>query len=157
MPSLNFKNRFVPLIESGAKRQTIRKLGKRYFIAGDKLYLFSGLRTKNCHRIFSGLIICPDFVRFETYKNKKSPIDVVPYVICNRCIRISLSYSFITFYDGCLPNQIMFMPDTLLDGNLPGYKHILDDFAIKDGFNNFKEFYQFFYPYFPFDGYLIQW
>ena len=51
MPSLNFKQRFVALIENGRKRQTIRKTRKRPFRAGDTLYLFTGMRTAQCRRL----------------------------------------------------------------------------------------------------------
>lgn len=51
MPSLNFKPQFVAAIEQGKKRQTIRKLRKRPFKAGDTLYLFTRMRTVNCRRI----------------------------------------------------------------------------------------------------------
>lgn len=51
MPSLNFKPRFVDAIEQGKKRQTIRKLRKRPFKAGDTLYLFTRMRTAGCRRI----------------------------------------------------------------------------------------------------------
>ncbi len=56
MPSLNFKSRFVDAIEQGRKRQTIRKLRKRPFKAGDTLYLFTLMRTARCRRI--GQAIC---------------------------------------------------------------------------------------------------
>ena len=51
MPSLNFKQRFVAPIESGRKRQTIRKRRKRPFRTGDTLYLFTGMRTAKCRRL----------------------------------------------------------------------------------------------------------
>ncbi len=51
MPSINFKARFVPYIEGGSKRQTIRRTRKRPFRAGDVLYLFTGMRTKTCRRL----------------------------------------------------------------------------------------------------------
>ena len=51
MPSLNFKPQFVEAIEQGRKRQTIRKLRKRPFKAGDTLYLFTQMRTAGCRRI----------------------------------------------------------------------------------------------------------
>jgi hypothetical protein len=51
MPSLNFKRRFVAPIESGRKRQTIRKIRKRPFRTGDTLYLFTGMRTAKCRRL----------------------------------------------------------------------------------------------------------
>jgi hypothetical protein len=51
MPLINFKERFVPLIESGKKRQTIRIKRKNPIKAGDTLHLYTGLRTKKCRLI----------------------------------------------------------------------------------------------------------
>lgn len=47
MPTLNFQARFADSVESGAKRQTIRKLGKRRWKAGDIAYLHTGQRLKH--------------------------------------------------------------------------------------------------------------
>ena len=46
MPAINFKKQFVPMIENGKKQMTIRKMRKRPFMVGDKLYLKSGSRFK---------------------------------------------------------------------------------------------------------------
>ena len=53
MPALNFKKRFAPDVESGRKRQTIRKKrkDKRDPRPGQTLYLFTGMRTKSCRRL----------------------------------------------------------------------------------------------------------
>lgn len=51
MPILNFQSRFVPFIRNKKKYQTIRKNRKRPFRVGDKLYLYTGLRTKYCQKI----------------------------------------------------------------------------------------------------------
>ncbi len=51
MPALNFLARLAPLVESGAKQQTVRKKSKRPIKAGDRLYLFTGMRTKACRRL----------------------------------------------------------------------------------------------------------
>lgn len=51
MPSLNFQPRFAELVASGTKRQTIRPLGKRTIEPGDRLSLFTGLRTKQVRRL----------------------------------------------------------------------------------------------------------
>ena len=53
MPALNFKAEFAPLVESGEKRQTIRKLRKdgRDPKVGDALYLYTGMRTKKCRKL----------------------------------------------------------------------------------------------------------
>jgi len=51
MPAIGFQKRFVPLVESGEKRQTIRAMRKRPFVVGDRLYLYSGMRTKQCRKL----------------------------------------------------------------------------------------------------------
>jgi hypothetical protein len=51
MPLLNFEHRFAAKIESGEKRQTIRTVRKYPIKTGDKLYLYTGARTKNCRRL----------------------------------------------------------------------------------------------------------
>ena len=68
MPSLIFQKQFVPGIRAmldknyatrlkiKPKTTTIRATRKRPFKKGDKLFLFSGLRTKQCQRL--GTVIC---------------------------------------------------------------------------------------------------
>lgn len=51
MPLLNFQKRFAPLVKSGTKTQTIRAMRKRPFKEGDKLYCYSGLRTKHTEKL----------------------------------------------------------------------------------------------------------
>lgn len=51
MPAYSFKERFIPLIKSGEKRQTIRKKRKGQAKPGATLYLYFGLRTKWCTKI----------------------------------------------------------------------------------------------------------
>ncbi len=60
MPALNFKKQFAPAVESWEKRQTIRarRKDKRDPVAGQTLYLFTGMRTKGCRRL--GEIICKE-------------------------------------------------------------------------------------------------
>ncbi|HVZ97981.1 MAG TPA: ASCH domain-containing protein [Chitinophagaceae bacterium] len=58
MPAYSFKERFVPLIKSGEKKQTIRSKRKRSTRRGEVLYLYFGLRTKWCTKI--GEAICTD-------------------------------------------------------------------------------------------------
>jgi hypothetical protein len=48
MPAINFQPRFALDVECRRKRQTIRKEGKRRWKIGDTLYLYTGMRTKNC-------------------------------------------------------------------------------------------------------------
>ena len=51
MPALNFKSQFADDVESGRKRQTIRKRRKRPIKVGDPLYLYTGMRTKHCRML----------------------------------------------------------------------------------------------------------
>lgn len=51
MPILNFKKQFAGLVETGTKRQTIRATRKHPIKVGDKLYLYTGLRTKQCRKL----------------------------------------------------------------------------------------------------------
>lgn len=52
MVAYDFSPRFIPLIQSGAKRQTIRMAGKRsHAKTGDKIQLYTGMRTPQCRKI----------------------------------------------------------------------------------------------------------
>jgi hypothetical protein len=51
MPLLGFQKQFVPKVESGEKRQTIRKRRKYPIKIGDTLYLYFGLRTKHSRKL----------------------------------------------------------------------------------------------------------
>lgn len=49
MPAYNFKKQFADDVESGKKRGTIRKMGKRKPpVVGEKIKLYTGMRTKAC-------------------------------------------------------------------------------------------------------------
>lgn len=51
MVAYSFKSGFVPLIQSGAKRQTIRAHRKRHARPGEMLQLYTAMRTKQCRKI----------------------------------------------------------------------------------------------------------
>jgi uncharacterized protein YqfB (UPF0267 family) len=51
MPALNFKKQFMPAVLDGRKTQTIRATRKHPIKAGDMLYLYTGMRTKQCLRL----------------------------------------------------------------------------------------------------------
>lgn len=57
-PAFNFQAQFADAVESGEKRQTIRKLRKdgRDPKVGDTLYLYTGMRTKACRKL--GEAVC---------------------------------------------------------------------------------------------------
>lgn len=56
MPALNFKKIFVPKILDRTKQSTIRKPGR--IKEGNKLYLYTGMRTKQCSRIGNAVCSC---------------------------------------------------------------------------------------------------
>ena len=56
MPAYNFSARFAADVESGRKRQTIRRRRKRPTKTGDKLHLFIGMRTRSCRTL--GKAVC---------------------------------------------------------------------------------------------------
>lgn len=51
MPAYNFQYHFADKIESGEKRQTIRPIRKHSPQPGSKLYLYTGLRTKQSRKL----------------------------------------------------------------------------------------------------------
>ena len=52
MPAYSFQKRWVPKIISGEKHSTIRRpRKKRQTRLGDTIFLYVGMRTKNCQRI----------------------------------------------------------------------------------------------------------
>lgn len=57
-----FKKKFATLVESGCKLHTIRDLRKddRHAKPGDKLQLYTGLRTKQCRKLIEADPICWD-------------------------------------------------------------------------------------------------
>jgi len=67
MPALNFQARFAPLVEAGKKRQTIRAPRKdgRDPKAGQTLYLYTGMRTKDCRKLLNGEVKCKSVEKIE--------------------------------------------------------------------------------------------
>lgn len=59
MPALNFTV-FIDKILSGEKRQTIRPPRKHPIKLGDKLYLYTGMRHKNCQKL--GEAVCKKII-----------------------------------------------------------------------------------------------
>ena len=51
MSALNFQKQFAALVQSGQKRQTIRATRKQPIKVGERLYLFTGMRTKACRNL----------------------------------------------------------------------------------------------------------
>jgi len=58
MPAYSFKERFVTMILTGKKNQTIRKKRKGQAKPGSILYLYYGLRTKWCRKLKEVICLC---------------------------------------------------------------------------------------------------
>lgn len=56
MPAYSFKERFIPMLKDGSKRQTIRNRRRKGGAkVGDTIYLYFGMRTKWCTKIGEGI------------------------------------------------------------------------------------------------------
>jgi len=65
----SFKGRFADAVQSGEKRQTIRANGKRrHAQPGDKLQLYTGMRTKACRKLRDA--VCHDVCPITIYPDK---------------------------------------------------------------------------------------
>jgi hypothetical protein len=53
---LSFHARFASLVESGQKTQSIRAPRKRPIVVNDRVYLYTGMRTKACRKLGEGLV-----------------------------------------------------------------------------------------------------
>jgi hypothetical protein len=56
VPALSFSPQFASLVESGQKTQTIRAPRKRPIVWSDRVYLYTGMRTKACRKLGEGLV-----------------------------------------------------------------------------------------------------
>jgi len=82
MPAFNFRSQFASAVLNHKKRQTIRKPRKRQTVLGDKLYLYSGMRTKTVLKLREAeciavlpIIIGDSSVRLDGIDLKASEID----------------------------------------------------------------------------------
>jgi hypothetical protein len=74
MVAYNFQRRFAVAVEQGDKRQTIRAQGKRRHAApGDKLQLYTGMRTKACRKL--GDATCYDVCLITIYEDWITTMD----------------------------------------------------------------------------------
>jgi hypothetical protein len=116
-------------VESGEKRQTIRKIRKRGNPKkGDTLYCYQGLRTKNCQKV--GEYTCKEV----------GPVSIFAGLLKDDKGNI----------------EALANPEVIVAGiKIRNIK----SFAKKDGFNSVGEFFNFFYERYglPFHGILIKW
>ena len=57
MPAYSFQSRFVPFVKDGSKTHTIRNRRRYPAKIGSTCYLYSGLRTKWCQKIGTGVCV----------------------------------------------------------------------------------------------------
>lgn len=68
MPAINFKRVWADAVRSGDKPCTIRQVWKRPIREGDILYLYTGMRTKQCKKLREAECIAVTPLRVETEK-----------------------------------------------------------------------------------------
>lgn len=56
MVAINFSSRFASLVESGVKRQTIRRTARCK--VGDRLQIYTGQRTADCRKLINPDPVC---------------------------------------------------------------------------------------------------
>lgn len=128
MPAYNFQKQFAPLVESGEKRQTIRAKGKRrHALPGERLQLYTGMRTKTCRKLLS-----PD----------PECLSVQNVYMCKIIERRRDSHAYQLFLDG----ELVFWHDVHEIASADGFE---DPAAF---FNFFEDTHGM-----PFRGVLIKW
>jgi hypothetical protein len=67
MPAFNFNPRFVPHILSGRTKHTIRARRSRPFKVGDKIHLFTGMRTRFCAKLMETECVNVENIRITSW------------------------------------------------------------------------------------------
>lgn len=76
MVAYNFQKQFADAIQSRQKRQTVRAIRKNgHARVGDKLQLYTGLRTKACHKLIDSDPICTSVDKIEIHIKTTAEID----------------------------------------------------------------------------------
>lgn len=78
MPALNFQKRFAPAVKAGFKNQTIRSKRKNPIKEDDTLYLYTGMRTKNCEKLKE--VTCKTIFDFKISIDGKC-VSIGPFMI----------------------------------------------------------------------------
>lgn len=94
MPALNFKKQFAECVKNGKKKQTIRAKRKFPIKEGDILYLYTGMRTKNCTKLKQ--VVCYHVHNIEIRKTGDVLVDGVKLNIGNTEVLARLD-GFINF------------------------------------------------------------
>jgi len=126
---IGFKERFVDKIKSGTKIHTIREDKHDRWSEGRKIYLATGVRTKNYQQFAEKTCTGTQKISIRYYDNKQR-------------VRITIDDRFFgtAFYD---------------QGRISYYVSELEDLARNDGFDSVDEFFQWFHK--DFAGKIIHW
>lgn len=68
MPAYNFQKQFADAVRSGKKGQTVRPKRKRQTKSGDRLVLYTGMRTKSCEKLLE--TTCKEVLPLEIHVNR---------------------------------------------------------------------------------------
>lgn len=133
MALYNFQKRFVPAIEAGAKRHSIRAKRKRPTKVGEELYLYTGLRQPGSRKL-------------------RLPEDEVPH--CTKIQDIVIDWG--TAYSVALCSEVLYR-SVHIDGQLLDLDEC-ESLAKVDGFKDFTEM-MLFWPdnRLPFEGDIVHW
>lgn len=123
----NFQKRFVPFILSGEKTHTIRADRANPDKPGNKLYLYTGLRTKGAKRL--AVVYC---VKVEQIRIWREPVELLEG--CGDATPFAVS----------------------IDGVVLDYSE-KEQLARRDGFSSFAEMMTFWDGRLPFRGHIIHW
>lgn len=81
MVAYSFNTAFVADVEARTKRQTIRLPRKRHARPGERIQLFTGMRTKRCRKIIPDPVcIGVDEIRFDLREASAVPAELVSTV-----------------------------------------------------------------------------
>jgi hypothetical protein len=75
MPAYNFQSQFVPMVLDRSKHHTVRPRRKRPTKPGDKLMLYTGMRTKQCELI--AITQCTSVVPIALYIERVIGLGIV--------------------------------------------------------------------------------
>jgi len=101
MPAYNFQKQFVPYILSWRKPHTIRRRRKHVTKVGDWLYLYTGMRTKQCEWICSTRCVRIDpiiILPFEKNLISGFHIDIKEFVFNDGFEDVDTFYKFFERY-----------------------------------------------------------
>ena len=121
MAALNFKKRFVPPIQAGTKGHTIRADRKdgRVPKVGEPLYLYCGMRTKNCFKILPDAHPCKNVERIIIERFHEADFHIIVdhnALAPDECERLAVADGFESFAE---------MKAFWKDREFPFYGHII--------------------------------